>query len=1185
MTTPAAQTQDLQPEELRRLAPAAVELVREWLRESKQVPPDPASLQLASALRDPDGLAFIVGFVDGVIRPEDPRVAARNLRRLAKRIPSFLPPLLARAVQLGGLTAPLVPQVVVPAARRALRQLVGHLLIDASDARLGAAIRRLRETGVDLNLNLLGEAVLGEREAQKRLDGTAALLRRDDVDYVSLKVSAINAPHQPWGFEAAVAEAVERLVPLYRIAATAKQPKFINLDMEEYRDLALTVEVFKRVLEREEFRLLSAGIVLQAYLPDSFAALIDLQEWAAARVAEGGAPIKVRVVKGANLPMEHVTAELRNWPLATFDTKRETDTNYLEMLNWALHPERTRNIRIGVAGHNLFDLALAWKIAEARGVTGDIDVEMLLGMAPAQAEVVRRHTGGLRLYTPIVHPEEFDVAIAYLVRRLEEGASSENFMSAVFDLAASDSFFARERDRFLASIDGVSGEVPPPKRMQDRRFVTGPGERFDTSLRDYSPGESRALSSPEGVSKRTETFRNTPDSDPALPQNQLWAAAIRERAAHSALGRATLESHTVVTSGELERRIQTAVESSWSELTGEERAAVLHRAGEALEQRRGELLEIAAHECGKTFDQSDPEVSEAIDFAHFYAERARELDHVDGAEWETAGPIAVIPPWNFPIAIPAGGMLAALAAGSPVIVKPAAVAARTGAVVAEALWEAGVPNDALQFVQFDDRELASALVKHDAIARVILTGGYETAEAFLEMRPELDLRAETSGKNAIIVTPSADYDLAVADVIHSAFGHAGQKCSAASLVILVGQSGKSRRLRNQLVDAAKSLRVGLPTDPAATMGPLTAPVGEKLRRGLTELGPGENWVLRPRQLDADARVWSPGIRAGVERGGEFHRVEYFGPVLGVMRVDTLEEAIEIVNDVDYGLTSGLHSLDRSEIATWLDGVQAGNLYVNRGTTGAIVARQPFGGWKKSTVGATVKAGGAHYVASLANWRLGHAKAGAMPLEPRIRQLLHAAEELQMTNRERLVRATRSDELAWQQVFGAARDAQGLVAERNVVRYFPAAVTIRLAEGEVPTRLLRVVAAGLRADAPLTISSGEQLPARAQQLLTDLGIPVRIETDAHFRRSVTRLSGRLRFIGGEDERREIARAATGCVLAIWHGPVTESGWLELLPFVREQAVSITGHRFGTPSTLTDGLLVDAPSRNNPAHPVP
>ena len=251
-------------------------------------------------------------------------------------------------MKVGARVAKPLPWVVIPAARRALRGMVGHLVTDARDKRLGAAIRRLRSAdGTRLNLNLLGEAVLGEREAARRLDGTRRLLARDDVDYVSIKVSSTVAPHNPWAFDEAVAHIVSSLTPLFRQAAEASPAKFINLDMEEYHDLRLTVAVFTTLLDQPEFVGLSAGIVLQAYLPDALRSMITLQEWAAARRARGGAGIKVRLVKGANLPMERVDASVHGWPLATWPSKQDTDTNYKRVLDYALHPSRIANVRVG----------------------------------------------------------------------------------------------------------------------------------------------------------------------------------------------------------------------------------------------------------------------------------------------------------------------------------------------------------------------------------------------------------------------------------------------------------------------------------------------------------------------------------------------------------------------------------------------------------------------------------------------------------------------------------------------------------------------------------------------------------------------------------------------------------------------------------------------------------------------
>lgn len=1120
------------------LADDAIALVRRWLEASRSEPVDASAQRLAGVLRDPHGLAFTVGFVDGVVRPEDTRVAARNLAALTPLIPSFLPLPLGAAIRLGAFAAPIAPALVVPAARAALRAMVRHLIVDATDRKLGPAIRRIRGEGEGsrLNVNLLGEAILGKKEAARRLAGTRRLLSRSDVDYVSIKVSSTVAPHTPWAFEDAVADAAAALRPLYRVARERR--KFLNLDMEEYKDLDLTLAVFMRILDESEFRHLEAGIVLQAYLPDALGAMMRLQEWAAARVAAGGAPIKVRVVKGANLPMERVDADIHDWPLATWESKQASDASYKAVLDYALRPEHTAHVRIGVAGHNLFDIALAWLLAERRGVTGGIDVEMLLGMATAQAAVVRRTVGSILLYTPVVHPKEFDVAIAYLIRRLEEGASSENFMSAVFDLDGDAGLFARERDRFLAAIAAMPQDVPAPHRVQDRTTPAAP-----------TPAHG---------------FRNTPDSDPAIAVNRDWADAILSRMSSSELGTATADAHLLSDETALDAAIDAAVGAgeSWRALGADGRAEILHRAGDILERRRADLIEVMGSECGKVVEQGDPEVSEAIDFAHYYAEQGRRLEQVDGATFAPARLTVVTPPWNFPVAIPAGSTLAALAAGSPVVIKPARQARRSGAVMVEALWEAGVPRDVLTYVQLEGRELGRRLVSHPSVERVVLTGSYETAQLFRSFRPDLPLLAETSGKNAIIVTPSADLDLAAKDVAFSAFGHAGQKCSAASLVILVGSVATSDRFRGQLVDAVTSLDVGMPWEPASRVGPLIGPADGKLLRALTTLEPGQRWLVEPEKLDADGALWRPGIRDGVQAGSEFHLTEYFGPVLGIMTAPTLDDAIDLVNRIDYGLTSGLHSLDESEIQTWMRRVEAGNAYINRGTTGAIVQRQPFGGWKKSVVGAGTKAGGPNYLIGFGTWADAAPAASGSARPDGFASTALAA--VAPADRAWLSAALASDAAAWADEFGTARDVSALESEQNVFRYAPVAVTVRF-EDAAEVALVRTVAAGLRAGAPVTVTSAAELSPAARAWLEGAGVAPHVEENASWRRHAARLAregGRVRLLGGSPA--EFAEATEGSpAVALYHGPAVTAGRIEMLPYLREQAVSITAHRFGTP----------------------
>ncbi|MFE1665272.1 proline dehydrogenase family protein [Microbacterium sp. P02] len=1249
----------------------AIALAQRWVHEAAEVDADPAAARLAGVLQDANGLPFTIGFVDGVMRPESLAAAASNLQRVAPLVPDFLPWYLRGAVRLGGVMAPVLPTPVVPIARRVLREMVGHLVVDARPEKLGPAIAKIRESGARLNLNLLGEAVLGEQEALSRLDGIHELIRRADVDYVSVKVSAIASHISMWAFDEVVDTVVARLLPLYLSAAG--DDTFINLDMEEYRDLDLTIAVFIRLLEDPRLKALEAGIVLQAYLPDALPALQQLTAWAKQRVADGGARIKVRLVKGANLAMERVDATMHDWELATYGAKVDSDANYLRCLDAALHPENTAAVRIGVAGHNLFDIAYAWLLAGERGVRADAEFEMLLGMAQGQVEAVAREVGHVLLYVPVVRPDEFDVAISYLVRRLEENASSDNFLSAAFELADQPSLFDRERDRFLASLERAADASFPtgPNRSQDRRAAgepvisagsapLDPGADEPESGRARRPGEPEvdatrvvlgiargsaggasahddrdidsgidlgetaplepsapsllfagdayvetAIFSPresEGTAAGAPGFRNTPDSDPALPATREWSREILARIDTSTAGDATIAAALVDDPEVLEGIVAHVRDAAtgWGALPAADRSAVLVAAARALEDRRGELIEVAASETGKVFAEADVEVSEAVDFANYYAATARELDSVGGAVFVPAQLTVVTPPWNFPLAIPAGGVLAALAAGSGVVFKPAPQARRCAAVLAEALWAAGVPRDVLALVDIDEGDLGRRLISHPDVDRVILTGSWETAALFRSWRPDLPMLAETSGKNAMIVMPSADLDLAASDLIKSAFGHAGQKCSAASLAILVGPVGRSERFARQLVDAATSLRVGPPTDPLSEVGPVIEPPQGKLQWALTTLDDDERWLVQPRPLSGDStgRYWTPGIRTGVRPGSRFHREEFFGPVLGVMHASSLTQAIELQNAVAYGLTAGLYTQNPDDLARWLDGVQAGNLYVNRGITGAIVQRQPFGGWKRSSVGAGTKAGGPNYLVGLGSWRPSTGGAGSSTLhlrglDTRITSVIEAAQpSLDYDAFEWLRRAALSDAIMWSREFGQVRDVSRLGVERNLFRYRPLDVEVRATADASWQALLRVVIAGIRAGSTFVVSTPVGLPAPVRHALAEQDVVVYLETDEQWRQRMLRTeasapgdapahgvgvrASRVRLVGPRPSTRaeELALAETVSGdpdLAIYANEVTTAGRLELLPFLHEQAISITAHRFGNPDGWSEAVI--------------
>ncbi len=1122
---------------------AAVSTARRWASASAGQKEALATRVLTKALKQPGGLAFTLDFVDGVVRPEDNKVAARNLAKLSSRDVSFLPPGLREGFLAACKAAPLLPSLVMPQVRTAFAVIVGDLVVDVAEKNLGKVLAKLQQDGVRLNINLLGEAVLGEGHARRRLDQTRRLLARDDVDYVSLKVSAVLGPHAAFAFEDTVAEAIERLRPIYLFAA--ETGKFINLDMEEYKDLHLTREVFMRLLSEPGLRELSAGIVVQTYLPDAMDELIQLADFARTRVAAGGAPIKVRLVKGANLAMEKVTAELHGWPCPVLPSKEASDANFLRALDFCLQPETIDVMRVGVASHNLFSQALAWELAKERGVEHGIDVEMLSGMAANQAEAIRSDVGSLLLYLPVVERSELDAAIAYLVRRLEENAAEENFMSRISTIGERDSF-AVEEERFRRSLarlgrDGLGPLLP--NRRQDR---TKPAPSF------------------------TGDFDNATDTDPALSANQEWAAGIIASLPDAELGANTVKEGTLTTAEQLGQAIKRGKSAGqkWAQRPLAQRVELLRRVGDELEKARADLLRVAADEVAKTLEQADVEVSEACDFARYYAQQAEHLGEIDGATFTPASLTAVVPPWNFPLAIPLGGVMAALAAGSAVILKPASASRRCGALLAEACWRAGIDKDLLQFVVLDDRKLGNALVTDPRVERVVLTGSSETAQMFLGWRPGLHLMAETSGKNATIVTESADMDLAVADVVASAFGHAGQKCSASSLVILVGSVGKSRRFIDQLVDAVSSLNVGWPTDPTTQMSPLTEVPGEKLLRGLTTLGQGETWLIEPRQLDGTGRLWSPGVRDGVQPGSDYHLTEFFGPILGIMHARDLDQAIEWQNGTEYGLTAGLHSLDSDEVNKWIDSVAAGNVYVNRGITGAIVRRQPFGGWKRSGVGTGTKAGGPNYLFGFGTFSDAKPSSNVIRLTtPAARELLLLAEEFitEPENLQWLRAAVESDEQAVLDEFGITHDPSGLDSELNLFRYRPTATVLRV-EGQPIHVLLREISAAIASGIPFDALrvSVDAAPERLVAWCTQHGIQVVTQSVVDFDAWITHQNwhneGRIRFVSD----RELVIGSID--VAVHDNASVRAGRVALLPYLKEQAISITHHRFGNPSRL-------------------
>ncbi len=1165
--------------------------------------------ELQRIMQSPHDKATLVQITDQALRSHRAQRVADQLIHIldVQGIPRFFTPLDKAMLQGFRSFGGYLPGVAVPLMQGKMREETANVILPAEEEHLLAHLEERQRAGLRMNLNLLGEALLGEQAVEERLKTDLDALQHPAIECLSVKISTLYSQISALAREDTVAALCDRLELLYRQAARARfrrangteVSKLVYLDMEEYRDMRLTAEAFMETLDRPGLTEARAGIALQAYLPDAYAMQRELNAWARSRVQAGGAPVTLRLVKGANLEMERVEAALHGWPQAPFRAKSETDANYKRMLELGLQPENSAAVHLGVASHNLFDVAYALVLASERGLLDRIQIEMLEGMANHQRRALAEVTDNLLLYAPATRREQFVHAIGYLVRRLDENTGPDNFLSHAFRLTADSDAWDRLAEQFVASFALVEGLPETPRRTQDRHL---PPQRRTENLR-----EDLSLNG----------FRNEPDTDFSLPANLVWAKAIIARwqpryGGHAAQiplvvagrehrdgGRSVRECLDPSRPGHVVGRYWEASEedlaevldcarrdaSGWRATPPERRAAILGQVAQVFRERRAELLGAAMADGGKTFTESDPEVSEAIDFIELYRRSALYFEHLPTLHARPKGVVAVIPPWNFPIAIPSGGIAAALAAGNSVVLKPASDAVLVAWQVAQCFWEGGVPREALQFLPGPGGGIGTKLVTDPRVDTVILTGGTETARRILSARPGLDLIAETGGKNATIISALADRDQAIKHVLHSAFSHSGQKCSATSLLILEAEVYDDPAFKAALCDAVQSLPVGPAWERKTRIGPLIRPPSGVLERGLKELEPGEHWAVLPSRRDANPALWSPGVKWDLAPGSFTHMTELFGPVLAVMRARDLNHAIELVNQTGYGLTSGIESLDEREQKTWAAGVRAGNLYINRVTTGAVVLRQPFGGMGKSAFGPGVKAGGPNYVAQLMDFEDrappeddgdGSTPAGVTIRDPYLAELADRLRSDRDTipgvtaaEVRRLLVAIASYQQALDDEFGREHDHVRLLGQDNLRRYRSVeALRIRVHPDDsffdVGARIAaaRTLGGGLR----LSLPPGVDVPGLSwlRRTMADHSeaCPIVDEDDAALALALREgLCDRVRYAAAQRVPPAIHLAAQDSGAYLARAPVLAEGRIELLWYLREQSLSRDYHRYG------------------------
>jgi RHH-type proline utilization regulon transcriptional repressor/proline dehydrogenase/delta 1-pyrroline-5-carboxylate dehydrogenase len=1124
-------------------------------------------------LKNPMNKIFLIELLDQSFRAHDSRRIANQLEYIFSKyqgtdIFTDFEQLLVWSFRHIGIY---MPDISVELFIKYLRNDISDIVIKGEDSSLNRHLKMRRKEHTRVNINIIGEMVLGEKEAQARIQKYMKALKNPNIDYISIKISTIFSQVTPVAHEWSVKEISSRLERIYSAAMQntflhndKTEYKFVNLDMEEYRDINITIDAFIQTLSQEQFASLEAGIVLQAYLPDTLENLKQLTQWAKNRVEKGGAPIKIRLVKGANQEMELTESSLRNWPCVTYLNKAETDANFKILMDYLIDEKVAHYVHVGIASHNLFDHAVAMLLARERGVQDYCSAEMLEGMSETAYHVLQKEGLNVILYAPIATKETFTNAIAYLVRRFDENTAEENFLRHSFGLHVDSPAWKTLIESYDDSIEILPKIALTPFRTQNRNE-----EVFILE------------SDPENY-----IFKNESDTDFALPQNIKWAQTIREKwknisknggfNASAVVGgelitseesvdvidksqyheKVIIGTYPKVSSTDLNKAVAVAKADvdGWSKLSTTERQKVLMNVAQEFKKSRADLIGIAVAEVGKVFSETDVEVSEAIDFLNFYPYSVQKLEALDGVEMQGKGVGLVVSPWNFPIAIPVGGIAAALAAGNSVILKPSSDAVLCAYRLCQCFWDGGVSKNTLQFVPCSGEMAGEHLIRNKNIDFVIFTGGETTAQQMIKSRPDIHLSAETGGKDATIVTALADRDQAIKNIIASAFNNSGQKCSATSLLVLEREVYEDENFKNMLVDAASSLHVGSVWELQNRIGSLVNFPSGNLEKALSILDEGEEWILEPSYADNNPYMLKPSIRWGTSRGDFCHMNELFGPVLSVICAENLEDAIDIVNSTGYGLTSGLESLDEREQKIFKEKILAGNLYINRMTTGAIVLRQPFGGMGKSAIGSGKKAGGFNYISQFVNLSTNMAQASLQ-------------ERNDITYNLEKAHKTTVSFMHWLAThFNTEHDYSNIRGESNIIRYIGVkSVLLRFEEDDALHEMLSSIAAAKMVGAKVSISIPKNPKSKGllyiqekKSFLLEANDTFTLDDDTALIQAMLSVQ-RIRFLHAPNP--SIYEAVAEHALYIAAEPFIEHGRIELMHYFIEQSISDSYHRYG------------------------
>ncbi|SFL45649.1 RHH-type transcriptional regulator, proline utilization regulon repressor / proline dehydrogenase / delta 1-pyrroline-5-carboxylate dehydrogenase [Desulfomicrobium norvegicum] len=884
-----------------------------------------------------------------------------------------------------GLGGKLAAGLMAKTIRSNIEGMAKQFIIGENTSDAMKNLKKIRKDGFAFTVDILGEASVSEIESEaylneyielldalKKEHASWAALGGGELDWghapkvnISVKPTALFSQASPKDFEGSVRGIENRLATILR--KVKEMNGFMRIDMEQYKFKDITLEVYRRLRSSEEFRdYPHLGIVLQAYLKDTDKDLADLLAWSRAQ----GLPISIRLVKGAYWDSETVIAKQNGWDIPVWTIKAESDAAYERQAKVIL--ENHDICHFGCASHNIRTIAAVMETAKALNVPDErYEFQVLYGMAEPVRKGLMKVAKRVRLYAPY---GDLLPGMAYLVRRLLENTANESFLRQSF---AEEAEVERLMENPVATVEREKAQRRPGADPEIKGLTRFENEPFA----DFTQEAVRRAFVDALAVVRTQLGKEYP----LVIGGQEVRTADTLQSVNPANPNEVIGTICQASTKEIDLAIEAAKKAApaWKALSPEERAGYLLKAAEIARTEIFTLCAWQTLEVGKQYDQAQADVAEAIDFMEYYAREmirfgkpqrmGRAPGEMSQLMYQPKGIAAVIAPWNFPLAISCGMSSAAIVAGNPVLYKPAGPSSVVGFTLSEIFRKAGLPAGVFNYVPGRGSVMGDYLVEHPDVALIAFTGSMEVGHRIINKASVVHpgqkqikkVIAELGGKNAIIIDDDADLDEAIREVLHSAFAFQGQKCSACSRVIVVEPI--YAKFIERLVEGAKSLAIGPAEDPTYFMGPV---VDDKAQQNVLKyigIATSEGKLLYSSPVP-DSGYYAPlTIVEGITPEHRIAQEEVFGPVLAVMKVKNFDQAIEWANSTRYSLTGAVFSRSPKHLEKAREQFNVGNLYLNRGSTGALVERHPFGGFNMSGIGS--KAGGPDYLLQFMDPRL------------------------------------------------------------------------------------------------------------------------------------------------------------------------------------------------------------------------